>query len=140
MSEHVNITGSCLCGEVTYVCREPLFDLCFCHCSICRKLTGSGGGAYGSVNRNQFEWSTGEAILEHFAPTKLTRRYFCSSCGAYLLTEHDLEPHYVFVSLGTVDSEVTTRPEYRQYTAGAPEWLMFDDDLPKFPKWPNHEV
>ncbi|MGI9328105.1 MAG: GFA family protein, partial [Pseudomonadales bacterium] len=109
---------------------------CYCHCSICRKLTGSGSGAYGSVSRSEFEWLSNES-LSRFSPMKSTTRYFCSSCGSFLLTEHSAEPENVFVSLGTLDSPIESKPKYRQFVGNAPAWSSIEDDLPLHDGWPH---
>lgn len=36
------IHGSCLCGEVTFEVDPPFHKMVHCHCSRCRKATGTG--------------------------------------------------------------------------------------------------
>lgn len=129
--------GSCLCGSVQYQIDDQPFDCCYCHCSICRKLTGSEGGAYGSVKRSDFSWLNGEPTLNRYSPTEYTTRYFCSACGSFLLTEHDAEPENVFISLGTLDTPIATKPQYRQFVKDAPAWVDIQDDLPTHRGWPE---
>ena len=35
------VPGSCLCGKVTYRIKDNLGIFQYCHCSRCRKFTGS---------------------------------------------------------------------------------------------------
>lgn len=128
--------GSCLCGSIRYGFDAEPFDCCYCHCSICRKLTGTGYGAYGSVVRGDFVWARGEQLLKLFKPTPATTRYFCSTCGSFLLTEHVAEPENVFVSLGTLDTPMTSKPAYHQFAGSAPAWSAIHDTLPKHDAWP----
>ncbi len=129
--------GSCLCGSIKYEFENEPFDCCYCHCSICRKLTGSNAGAYGSVARDDFTWLDGERNLSQFKPTSATTRYFCRSCGSFLLTEHVAERHNVCVSLGTLDSAIGSAPEYRQFTGSSATWSRIRDHLPTYDAWPQ---
>lgn len=129
--------GSCLCSAVHYRLKSEPFDCCYCSCSICRKLTGSTNGAYGSVTRDVFVWTKGEHILSRYSPTKITVRTFCSVCGSFLLTEHSAEPRNVFVSLGTLDSNISVRPEYQQFAKDLPEWAHQHNDLTVYDGWPG---
>jgi len=36
----MNVTGSCLCGDVTYEVRLPFLRFVNCHCSRCRHASG----------------------------------------------------------------------------------------------------
>ena len=136
MSTAPSHEGGCLCGAARYrIAGEP-FDLCYCHCSICRKLTGSFGGAYGSVAREDFTWLEGENGLLVYSPTKVSRRYSCATCGAYLLTEHDAEHQNVFVSLGSLETHIEGRPTYRQFVGDAPSWWRDLHDIPSHAGWP----
>ncbi len=128
-------TGACLCGQLSYQFSGAPFDLCYCHCSICRKLTGTDGAAYGSVPREAFAWLS-TAAPAVYQPTPQSRRYFCANCGSYLLTEHTAEPENVFISLGGLDTELAAAPAYRQFTAGLPAWAAIHDPRPRHPGWP----
>ena len=86
--------------------------------------------------RAQFAWTAGEAELIAYRPTALTTRYACSACGSYLLTEHQAEPDNVFVSLGTLDTSISAKPAYRQFTGAMPAWLGEFHDMPVHEGWP----
>ena len=36
------VTGSCLCGAVTYAVNQPLGGIIACHCTDCQKAAGAG--------------------------------------------------------------------------------------------------
>lgn len=129
--------GSCLCGAIHYQFLNEPFDCSYCGCSICRKLTGSNNGAYGSVVRSEFTWTKGQSVLAQFSPTEFTIRYFCSACGSFLLTEHSAEPDNVFVSLGSLDTEIVAKPTYLQFTEEAPKWALNDRELLTYKGWPD---
>ena len=58
--------GSCLCGKVTYQMSPPFNVFQFCHCSRCRKFTGSAHAANLFVTPEQFEWLSGEDYVGRY--------------------------------------------------------------------------
>ncbi|OED42492.1 hypothetical protein AB833_07195 [Chromatiales bacterium (ex Bugula neritina AB1)] len=128
--------GGCLCGRNAYQITGALSACSYCHCAICRKLSGSAFGAYGSVVRELFEWQPTPEFLSCYSPTEITRRYFCRQCGSYLLTEHDDEPDHLFVSLGTLDDTADISIEYHQFAASKARWHTLSAELPAYSKWP----
>ncbi|HEY8521939.1 MAG TPA: GFA family protein [Gammaproteobacteria bacterium] len=73
--------GECNCGAVAF---EPTADpsgVFVCHCSICRRFTGSNGVAVVVVANDAFRWLRGE---EHIATWKKPdgdwQAWFCRMC------------------------------------------------------------
>jgi hypothetical protein len=48
------ITGKCLCGKVRYEINGRLGPVVYCHCSMCRRATGSAFVTNASVRANEF--------------------------------------------------------------------------------------
>ena len=44
------ITGSCLCGEVTYEISGKVGDIVHCHCQTCRKAHGAAFSSVAAVD------------------------------------------------------------------------------------------
>lgn len=51
--------GECNCGAVAFEIRAELSDVFVCHCSICRRFTGSNGIAVVIVDNAAFRWIRG---------------------------------------------------------------------------------
>ncbi|MGD8421220.1 MAG: GFA family protein, partial [Gammaproteobacteria bacterium] len=51
--------GRCLCGEVAFELQEPVPNLYQCHCSLCRRVTGSAANAALRIPAAQFAWLAG---------------------------------------------------------------------------------
>ena len=85
-------TGSCLCGAVTYEVRGEPYQAGHCHCTTCRKLTGSNFSATANWHAGQFKM---QGELQTY-----DGRSFCSKCGSrlFLLLDDGVE-----VFLGTLD-------------------------------------
>ena len=137
MQNEILFKGSCLCSKIKYELSQEPFDCSICHCCICRKLTGSGFGAYGAVNRSHFKWLTCSDEISQYSPTPISRRYFCGTCGSYLATDHDGDPSRVYLSLGCLDSELATQPEHQQFAGAIPGWSKLHDNLSTYEKWPD---
>lgn len=42
--------GSCLCGSIHFQLQGTLTDIIHCHCSLCRKASGSAYATNGFIN------------------------------------------------------------------------------------------
>ena len=60
------LKGSCLCGGVAYELSPPFVFFHYCHCSRCRKSSGSAFGTNVMVKANQFRWTRGEKLVGHW--------------------------------------------------------------------------
>lgn len=80
------VKGCCLCKKVTYAIKGHLGIFQYCHCSRCRKFTGSAFAANLLVAPEDFQWLSGEESVgryeledaKHFATS------FCTNCGSSL--------------------------------------------------------
>ena len=83
-------TGACNCGAVAFEVTVELSDVFVCHCSICRRSTGSNGIAVVVVDNDAFRWTGGE---EHIATWKKPdvdwQTWFCRVCGSRLPGAND---------------------------------------------------
>jgi hypothetical protein len=62
--------GSCLCQTVSYRFHGPVHVFQYCHCSRCRKFTGSAHAANIIVDPKNFEWLGGEDSIGRFEPAE----------------------------------------------------------------------
>lgn len=74
--------GECLCGEVTFEVGGALPHLYQCHCSLCRKATGSAANAATLVQQTCFRWISGRDHITSFQKPSGYRSDFCTSCGS----------------------------------------------------------
>jgi len=75
------LRGSCHCGAVRFeVQADPARGASRCNCSICTKF-----GALGAIVKPAaFELLSGEAALGSYEwGHKVSKRFFCKSCGTY---------------------------------------------------------
>ena len=97
--------GQCNCGDVAFEVSTVLEDVIVCHCSICRRATGSNGIAVIVVDKASFAWTRGE---EHIATWKKPdvdwQTWFCRLCGSPLPGENSATTMFVPAGLVGGDS------------------------------------
>lgn len=98
--------GSCLCGAVRYTVDGPLAYIVFCHCSRCRKGTGTAHGANLVSTRATLEWSAGADRVRTFRlPATRHMRSFCDACGSPLPSSQG-DGALLVVPAGSLDTAV----------------------------------
>ena len=125
------LSGSCLCGAVRYEVRGELGESIFCHCSRCRKASGSAFASNAAVSVQDFAFTQGEAKLNTFSTADGVHRLFCSQCGSPIITRRDAFPASVRLRLGTLDTPLATGPQMHIFVASKADWYTILDQLPQ---------
>ena len=76
--------GSCLCEQVHFEVRGHLPDFYQCHCSKCRKVTGSSKNTGTLVENSHFSWLSGEPLVRLYVKDTGYHSAFCSCCGSVM--------------------------------------------------------
>jgi len=133
------VQGSCLCGAIRFSVAQALEDVSYCHCSICRKATGSAFGAYGATAINNFSYLQGQALIRDYRVSDRLSKQFCSLCGSTLVTHHQDEPDIYHISLGCIADNITLKPRYHQFIGSKANWYEPNDGLPQYSEWPDED-
>jgi hypothetical protein len=82
----MTLHGSCLCGGVAFVVDLPFDRFIHCHCSRCRKATGTAHATNAVVKAAALGWLRGEELLARYdLPTAQSfATSFCRRCGSPL--------------------------------------------------------
>ena len=127
------VTGSCLCGGVRFELTQPFRRASHCHCSRCRKHSGTFGLTQGRVSRDGFRLLAGEELIRVYRPSGGMAKAFCSVCGSSLFGGTWPEGPEVSIRLGALDADPGIRPQYHSHTASAAPWDRIPDDgLPRY--------
>jgi len=133
MSQPV-LTGSCLCGAVRYeLTAAPVWSH-ICHCSRCRKATGSGFAANLFFPLEALRFTRGEELLGSFAPPEAERfkHVFCSICGSTLPYRNESRNN-VLVPMGSLDADPEFTPRAHIFVDSKAPWVTIGDELPQHP-------
>lgn len=128
--------GSCLCGQVRYEIDESLGPIVFCHCSICRKSTGSAYQPVTRIPSAGFRITQGQDVLREYRYEPVHHRYFCGSCGSGIYARRDTAPGIVIVRLGTLDTPVDREISAHIFVGSKASWDHIADDAPQHQEWP----
>jgi hypothetical protein len=132
--------GSCLCGNVRYQISGELSDFGYCHCSSCRKASGSAHGANAGVDRASFRLVQGQDTLREFESSPGKRRVFCARCGSPIYAYLEATADVIRVRLGSLDTPFTKQPRAHTWVSDKAPWEPIDGDLPQFPRWAPRAV
>ena len=126
-------SGSCLCGAVSYRFHGPEYVFQYCHCSRCRKVSGSAHASNIIIDPAQFEWLGGEDSLGRFEPdgAKHFATSFCKQCGSSLpwLSQTG---RAMIIPAGTLDDDPEIRPTQNIFFASRAPWRVEVADLPQY--------
>jgi len=131
------ISGSCLCQAVRYEFEGPEYAFQYCHCSRCRKFTGSVHAANILVDPERFSWLEGEQHVgryelpeaKHFATS------FCKRCGSSLPWKSQSGGAVVIPS-GTLDEDPGIRPTQNIFWGSRVTWREPVEDLARYDELP----
>lgn len=129
------IRGSCLCGGVQFEARKVHRPLEFCHCSRCRKVTGSAFAAGLLVAAEDFAFVQGQELVRVYAaPVRETppayHSCFCSRCGSRVPDSFSCAP-WVELPAGCLDNDPGSRPEMHIHVGNKAPWFTITDSLPQ---------
>lgn len=129
--------GTCLCGVVAYEVQPPFSLFQYCHCSRCRKLSGSAHAANIYVKPEQFKWLEGEAYIGRYEPeeTKYFASNFCKKCGSTLpwLVKGG---RTLVLPAGTLDDDPEIKPVQNTFWQSRACWYESADSLPSYDELP----
>lgn len=124
------VSGSCLCGAVKYQIMAPFRVFQYCHCSRCRKFTGSAFSPNIFVPPQQFNWVSGERFIGHYElpDTKYFTTCFCKNCGSSLpwAVKGGLN---IVVPAGTLDEQPGIEPQQNIFWGSRASWYRHPDTL-----------
>ena len=128
------IHGSCLCGAVGWRLDGALEFIALCHCSVCRRFTGSAYGAYGHALSHGFAFTQGEGSITRYTSSPGNERWFCPTCGAPVPV---LEGDEVLIPAGGIEGDPGVRPSAHIFVASKAPWHTITDDLPQHDAFPE---
>lgn len=114
--------GSCLCGKVRFRIDGAFESFFLCHCSRCRKDTGSAHAANLFSSQAKIEWVSGEAEVRTYRlPGTRHQKSFCAQCGS-AVPNLQMDGALLVVPAGSLDTPVAIRPDAHINLASRAEW------------------
>jgi hypothetical protein len=125
------LTGKCFCGAVQYSVPDAFTYALNCHCSNCRRTTGSAFKPFAGIVRRQFTLTQGADRLLIYGDAEKNHDVHCKLCGS-LLYSVVRDGAYVHVALGTLMNAPTLRPTAHIFVGSKAPWFTITDNLPQY--------
>ncbi|MDZ3831513.1 MAG: GFA family protein [Sphingopyxis sp.] len=120
------ISGSCLCGTVRFEVSGGFDAFFLCHCSRCRKGSGSAHAANLFSSSAAVAWLAGrEQVKSWRVPESRHERSFCGACGS-ALPGVQMDGALLVVPAGCLDDPIAIQPTAHISCASRADW---DDGL-----------
>jgi hypothetical protein len=129
-----NVKGSCLCGGIAFEITGKTGPIGQCHCSKCRKVSGTDGNAVFYARSDNLNWLRGSDLVRTYLVPNGNgwQATFCGVCGSPVPHTDNAGKVY-FVPAGLLDDD----PGHRGYAAhiyvgSKAPWSILSDDAPKY--------
>ena len=128
----MELTGGCLCGGVRFrITAEPLV-VYYCHCTMCRKLSGCPFSVGAAFPMESFVLTGDEPRTYESSPVLV--RLTCGKCGSLLGSRQKDNPKLISVRVGCLDDPGAVRPNVHVFTSTQVRWCEIADNLPRYAK------
>jgi hypothetical protein len=124
------LAGSCLCGAARYSVADQFRYAANCHCSDCRRATGSAFKPFAGIERAKLTVTKGQEGLMIFGDLDANDTH-CRTCGSLLFSVVRAGA-FVHVAMGTLVDAPTIRPTAHIFVGSKAPWFTITDDLPQF--------
>ncbi|MBB5399323.1 GFA family protein [Paraburkholderia youngii] len=124
------LAGRCLCGAVHYSVRDEFVYALNCHCSNCRRATGSAFKPFAGIERDKLRITEGEDSLLIFGDEQASHGVRCKKCGS-LVFSVVRNGEYVHVTLGTLTDSPSISPTAHIFVGSKAPWYSITDQLPQ---------
>lgn len=132
-----NTTGSCQCGAVRFEITGAFEAFFLCHCSRCRKDTGSAHSANLFSATAKIAWLSGQDNVRTYrVPDTRHEKSFCAECGA-ALPRVQMNGALLVVPAGSLDSPIDMRPNAHICCASRAPWDSHLEDIPQMDGLPG---
>jgi hypothetical protein len=132
------VRGSCLCGGVTFELDRAVGPFELCHCSRCRKSSGSAFVAGLGVRVKDFRLLSGADLIRTWEAPILEsppayRVAFCSRCGSPVPSPSEGAAWFE-IPAGLLDDDPGLRPDKHIFVDRKSAWFTISDSLPRLTK------
>ena len=124
------LAGRCFCGSVCYTVADEFVYAANCHCSNCRRTTGSAFKPFAGIEREKLVVTNGQDNLLIVGDENGNDTH-CKSCGS-LLYSLVRAGTFVHVAMGTLVGDPTIRATAHIFVGSKAPWFTIADNLPQY--------
>lgn len=130
------LRGECLCGSVQYMVSDEFEYALNCHCSQCRRATGSAFKSLAGIQRSKLYLKKGNDCLLIYGDEQASHDVHCRQCGSLLLSVVR-SGAYVHLAMGSLLDEPSIKPSMHIFVASKAPWHEITDGLPQHSEFPQ---
>ena len=130
------LMGSCLCGRVKISVPDRFSYFGSCHCSQCRKFSGSAFSALAGIPYEDFKVVSGESEIRYFVKSETGTLAFCGNCGSSLFGKRS-DIRMIHIRAGILDDAPSQQLQYHVCTNSKAPWYAITDDLKQYEELPK---
>jgi hypothetical protein len=128
------LAGKCFCGAVQYEVADAFRYAMNCHCSNCRRTTGSAFKPFAGIERGKLTVTKGRDGLLIYGDDSNNNTH-CRACGS-LVYSVVRDGALVHVAMGTLVDDPSIRPSRHIFVGSKAPWFTITDDLPQHLEFP----
>jgi hypothetical protein len=133
------IEGGCNCGAIRYSISGEPSVVVICHCSNCRRQSGSSFSVNIVIKPDVIKIDGDLATYEdkNTESGAPVLRQFCSLCGSPIRSVSSAQMEVSIVKAGSTDDPSLFAPAMHIWTQSALPWVPLPADLPCFERNPG---
>lgn len=125
-------TGKCLCGTFEYSVAGSLGEVRYCHCSQCRRKSGTAFTANAKIDASQWSLAGPTDLITEFEHKPGLYNAFCAKCGTPLYARSDADPNDIRVRLGGLEGDIDVTITGHVWTSSKAGWYQIEDSIPQY--------
>ena len=126
----MKLSGKCYCGAVQYEVADAFLYAMNCHCSGCRRTTGSAFKAFAGIERDKLTVTQGRDNLLIYGQESAHDAH-CKTCGSFLYSLVR-DARFLHVAMGTLVDAPSIHPTMHIFVGSKAPWFDITDDLPQY--------
>ncbi len=128
------VRGSCLCGTIQFEIDGRMSEVGHCHCSVCRKASGTGSTTALLTATRSFRWVSGEDAIRSWKRESGWTHAFCTTCGSPAPHPHE-NGKIVHIPAGILDDDPGVAVHHHIFVGSKAAWEEIPKDAPHHDEW-----
>jgi len=131
------LRGSCSCGGVRFEIHGRVSPIGMCHCSLCRKASGTASNAVLLTADRSLRWTQGRDRTRTWERPSGWGVTFCDTCGSPLPRRHPSGKVW-WIPAGLLDDDPGVAVAQHIFVASKAPWDEIAGDAPRHEEWAPH--
>ncbi len=129
------LSGSCLCGQLSYAGDTDIMGVVNCHCTDCQKALGAMNSTNMFVKAADITVTGDTLEFDHQADSGSTlTKINCAKCGSPTLGRNSAREGMLVIRTGTLDQKDLIVPKATVFASSKVPSAPLDDSLKIFDK------